>query len=225
VSDGVHLNDLGQLAMAAAILKGLGAPADVSSAVVDAAEAKLIEASGCKVSDVTKADGGVEFTRLDEGLPLNQGLFYALNFRFVPLHNDVNRYMLAVKSLAPGRYQIVADGRGVATYSAAQLAAGVNISSMTVSAWQPGGPWDAQASVVKALTDARHEVGVAELLAGMYLPGEALADPLGKQAEEADRRLMEMQRTAARPKPYRFVVRPAAAKSDASASKAATPGD
>src|SRR5688572_4495132 len=34
--DGVHLNDLGQLAMAYAMLKGLGAPADVSSATVDA---------------------------------------------------------------------------------------------------------------------------------------------------------------------------------------------
>src|SRR5262245_24562527 len=45
--DGVHLNDLGQLAMAYAILKGLGAPADVSSASVDAAGAKLVAAKGC----------------------------------------------------------------------------------------------------------------------------------------------------------------------------------
>jgi len=32
VDDGIHLNDLGQLAMGHALLKGLGAPAEVSSA-------------------------------------------------------------------------------------------------------------------------------------------------------------------------------------------------
>ncbi|MCX6979630.1 MAG: hypothetical protein NTV08_02620 [Verrucomicrobia bacterium] len=35
-ADGVHLIELGHMAMAFAILKGLGAPADVSSAKVDA---------------------------------------------------------------------------------------------------------------------------------------------------------------------------------------------
>src|SRR5208282_1038614 len=42
LDDGVHLNDLGQLAMAWAMLKGLGAEADVSDADVDAAAEKVI---------------------------------------------------------------------------------------------------------------------------------------------------------------------------------------
>jgi hypothetical protein len=37
----------------------------------------------------------------------------------------------------------------------------MNISSATADAWQPGGPWDAQANVVKALTDARHNLAGA----------------------------------------------------------------
>src|SRR5262249_5947716 len=84
-ADGVHLNDLGQLPMAYAILKGLGAPADVSSVVVDAKEPKLVDAKGCKVSDLKGGATGLEFTRLDEGRPINFGLFGALNFRFVPV--------------------------------------------------------------------------------------------------------------------------------------------
>src|SRR5262245_48016726 len=40
--DGVHLNDLGQLAMAFAILKGLGAPDHVSSMTIDAKDGKVI---------------------------------------------------------------------------------------------------------------------------------------------------------------------------------------
>src|SRR5262249_61593273 len=54
-TDGVHLNDLGQLAMAFAILKGLGAPADVSSAVIDAESAKAT-AKGCTIKDVVLKD-------------------------------------------------------------------------------------------------------------------------------------------------------------------------
>ena len=110
-ADGIHLNDLGQLAMAFAILKGLGAPADVSSATLDAREAAVVEAKGCRVSNLKGPPSHLEFDRLDEGLPLNFGLFGALRFRFVPIPDELNRYMLAVKGLPEGRYEVLADGR------------------------------------------------------------------------------------------------------------------
>ena len=78
VADGVHLNDLGQLAMAFAILKGWNAPADVSSATVDFAEGKLMTADGCQVTKIRRDGERLEFTRLDEGLPFNHGIFFAL---------------------------------------------------------------------------------------------------------------------------------------------------
>jgi lysophospholipase L1-like esterase len=112
-ADGVHLNQLGQVAMAYAILKGLGAPAEVSSVSVDAKESKLLAASGCKVSDIAASADGVEFTRLDEGLPLNGETFFALHFRFVPIHDQLNRYLLQVKSLADGKYDVIVDDRKV----------------------------------------------------------------------------------------------------------------
>src|SRR5205823_3368431 len=61
VGDGIHLTETGQLAMAFALLKGLGAPAEVSSAVVDGVSAQLIEAKGCSVSGVKSQEGGIEF--------------------------------------------------------------------------------------------------------------------------------------------------------------------
>jgi len=51
--DTVHLNDLGQLAMAFAILKGLGAPDLVSSMTVDANNGKVVAAEGCQISNET----------------------------------------------------------------------------------------------------------------------------------------------------------------------------
>jgi lysophospholipase L1-like esterase len=209
VADGVHLNDLGQLAMAFAILKGLGAPAEVSAAGVDAG-GKVLSTTGCGVTDAAAKDGGVAFTRLDDGLPFNYGIFYALNYRYVPVPDELNRYLLKVTNLPAGRYEVVVDGRGCGTFTAEQLAAEVNIASGTADPWEPGGPWDAQANLLKSLTDGRHEALAAATHAPRYLPGSAVATELAKQSAEFDERLVAMQRTVAKPRPYHFVIRPAA---------------
>jgi lysophospholipase L1-like esterase len=206
--DGVHLTDLGQLAMAFAILKGMSAPADVSAAEVDAVRGKIVRAAGCKVTDVRAKDGTVEFTRLDDGLPFNYGIFYGLNYRYVPVPDELNRYLLTVTGLPAGKYEITADGRSAGAFTAGQLAAGVNISSTTADPWQPGGPWNAQANLLKNLTDARHEVGLANSEARVTLPGSPVAEDLGRQATSLDDRIVEAQRTVAKPRPYRFRVRP-----------------
>jgi lysophospholipase L1-like esterase len=208
-ADGIHLNDLGQLAMAFAILKGLGAPTDVSAAAIDAQGPKLLQAKGCAVTDLAAKDGTLEFTRLDEGLPLNNGLFFSLNFRFVPIPDELNRYLLTIANLPLGRYEVVADGRSAGAFTAEQLAAGVNIASSTADAWQPGGPWNAQADLLRSLTDARHEVTTAKTHSRVFLPGSLAADQLGRQADTFDDQIVAMQRTLARPRPYRFVIKPA----------------
>jgi lysophospholipase L1-like esterase len=211
-ADGVHLNDLGQLAMALAILKGLGAPAEVSSATVDVRGPALVEAKGCRVTSVTGDAKQLEFDRFDEGLPVNFGVFGVLQFRFVPIPEELNRYMLAVKGLPEGRYDVTADGRSLGSFAADRLASGVNIASATADGWEPGGPWDAQAALLIRLTDARSEVGMARRLADHYLPNHPERDSLHKQAEEANARLEDLQRTLGRPRPFHFVVRPAVSK-------------
>src|SRR5436190_23065022 len=74
VDDGVHLNDLGQFAMAYAMIKGLGAPADVSSATIDWNTSSATSTSACSLTDIQKSDNGLSFTRLDEASPLNLGI-------------------------------------------------------------------------------------------------------------------------------------------------------
>ena len=55
-ADTIHLSDLGQLAMAYAILKGLGAPELVSSCVIDVEAQTVAESVGCTISDVHATD-------------------------------------------------------------------------------------------------------------------------------------------------------------------------
>ncbi len=208
--DGIHLSDLGQLAMAFAMLKGLGAPADVSSAAISAQSGRAVSASGCAISDLKATDGGIEFTRLDEGLPLNIEPLWQLNFRFIPFPEELNRYMLAVTDLTPGRYEVRAGGRLVGTWDEKQLAAGVNLGSATPDGWVPGGPWDAQAHLLKRLTEARHEVGLARLFAPEFLRENPNRPAAESDLEELDAAIRNAQRRLAAPVPYRFIVRRAA---------------
>lgn len=207
-ADGIHLNELGQLAMAFTILKGLGAPADVSSVTIDAREPKLLLAKGCTISELSSKSGQLEFTRLDEGLPFNYGIFFGLNFRFVPIPEELNRYQLTISNLPEGQYEVAASGRVVGKYFARQLAAGVNISSATPDPWHPGGPWNAQANILQSLTDARHQIIMSKYLSSYYLPDSPTSSALNPAADKSIEQIEEMQRSVAKPQPYLFVIKP-----------------
>ena len=208
-ADGVHLNDLGQLAMAFCILKGLGAPAEVSSAVITAKTGDSSESKGCKIDGVVQKDGVLEFDRLDEGLPLNFGLFGALQFRFIPFPDQLNRYLLTVKELPEGKYEVLADGRKLATYTHKQFAAGVNICFATSDAWQPGGPWDVQSTLVKHLTNSRSQLHLSQIQAKAYITDESRLAELAADAAKVNASLEDLQRRAAQPQKYHFIVKKA----------------
>ena len=210
VEDGVHLNDLGQLAMAYAMLKGLGAPADVSSATLDANQGALVSAEGCAISEIDKRDDGIEFTRLDSGLPLNLGALSGLQYRWIPIPDGINRYMLAVKNLAEGEYEIRAGDRSLGKTTAAQLARGLNISGMTADPWQPGGPWDAQSCMVKELVDARDKLWMSDFFRARFATAHLRNAELEKRRRELDNELVAHQQAVAKPYPYRFEIRKAA---------------
>jgi lysophospholipase L1-like esterase len=202
--DGIHLNDLGQLTMGFALVKGLGAPRDVSAATIDGDK---VTSSGCKIDNLKHGEDAVEFDRLDEGLPLNFGLFAALKFRFVPIPEEINRYMLSVKNLAPGNYDITVDERGVGTFSAEDLARGVNLSSATADGWVPGGPWEAQAWLVNMLTNARNETAQTLKSYPDYLKHNPIRDEMHADTDSVIENMQKLQRKMAQPRVYHFVIR------------------
>jgi lysophospholipase L1-like esterase len=203
VKDGIHLDDMGQVAMAYAMLKGLGAPEEVSSAVIDVKAMQGNASQGCRIGGLELVKDGVKFTRLDEGLPLNLGPFTHFQFRWVPLAEGLNRYMLSVKGLPAGSYEIIADGKLLGKESADALARGVNIGSMTTNGWEPGGPWDVQSCIVKELVDARDKLWMAGVLQERHVPGES---PVSKAVARQDEQLVALQREAAKPREYQITV-------------------
>lgn len=205
-ADGIHLNDLGQLAMALVILKGLRAPDLVSAMTIDASDGNLIASEGCRVTNIRVQEDGVAFTRLDEGLPLNRGILSSLDHRWVPIPDQLNHYELRIINLPTGDYTIRADERSLGTVTAERLSQGMNIASMTADAWEPGGPWDAQSDVVKELVDARDLLLYGRLLQETYASNHHEIAELQQDYADLDQRLIELQRKSARPRPFQFEV-------------------
>ena len=208
-ADGVHLIELGHMAMAFAILKGLGAPAEVSAVSIDAKGPAVITAEGCKMTNL-RGGKEIEFDRFDEGWPINFGTFGALNFWYIPFPAELGRYMLTVTGLDPGSYEVLAGNRKLGKFSDKQLAAGMNIAFSTANAWEPGGPWDAQAAALMRVTDARFEITVTQWhmdhFAAEHPAIESLRAEMARTAEQLD----ALQRSMAKPYPVHFLIRPAA---------------
>jgi hypothetical protein len=195
--------------MAYAMLKGLGAPREVSAATIDAQAGKGASASGCTISNVTVSASRVEFDRLDEGLPFNVGLFFNLRYAFVPLPDELNRYMLTVTGLAAGKYEIRVNDRSLGAFAAEALGKGVNIASATADAWVPGGPWDAQGWALNYLTEARNETVSVLKYQREYLETNPDRESMMRDVAAINAKLEQAQRRIAKPVTYHFVIAPA----------------
>jgi hypothetical protein len=163
------------------------------------------------VTKIHASDGGVgvAFTRLDERLPLNLAPLWMLNGLYIPISDELNRYMLAVTNLKPDRYEILAGGHLLGSWGDAELSRGVNIASATADPWTPGGPWDAQAHAVKVLTDMRDEIVFARRGIAANLTAHPGLNGLEAEADAIERQIAKFQHQIVQPIPVEFVVRPA----------------
>jgi len=202
----VHLTELGHMAMAYAILKGLEAPAEVSAVKIDAKGLTLTAAEGCTVTNL-RGERGIEFDRLDEGWPINFGTFGALNFWYIPFPSELGRYMLTVTELDAGSYEVLAGNRKLGKFSDKQLAAGMNISFSTADGWEPGGPWDAQAAALSKVTDARYEITGAQWYEDQFMSEHPAIESLRAESARVVEQLDSLQRAVAKPFPIRFLIR------------------
>jgi lysophospholipase L1-like esterase len=204
--DPVHPGPPGQLMMAAALLKQLGADGFVSSVTVDAATGKVTAAEGCAVDDARAENGRISFTRLDESsafpIPDDARAVLALD----PTILELSQYGLKVTGLKDGNYQVKVNGAEVATLSAKELAAGVNLTAYGK------GPMAQQGKEVLAAVSAKEGLvgqwrGASRTASQADDTAEArakLAD-LTKQVEAADAKIRE----AAKPRKWKVEIVPA----------------
>lgn len=125
--DRVHPGAPGHLMMAWLFLKEQGAPALVSDVVLDGTA--VVKAENAEVTNVKKAeDGTLTATVLEKALPfpIDPAAYPVLEE--LPIVQDLNQELFAVKGLEAGEYELKIDGQAVATFTAEELAAGVNLA-------------------------------------------------------------------------------------------------
>jgi lysophospholipase L1-like esterase len=217
--DPVHPGPPGQLMMAAALLKGLGAEAFVSSVRIDTPTAvtnpgDAVKAKGCKVTDVKAAGTTVSFDRLDDCLPFPIPDDARAVLAIAPDVLALSQYTMTVTNLSEGTYTVKIDGVPCARLTAKDLAAGVNLTSLPTDP-KSANPIAEQGRAILAAVSAKEQI-VSKWRALSQKAHAKDADPklkddlaaLTKKVEEAD----AMIRETAKPRTRHFVVEPVTAK-------------
>lgn len=209
--DGFHTSSPGGMLMAHSILTGLKAPALVSDAVITI-DGKMVDAKGCKVGPVSfEPEKGVSFTRTDDALPVPVQKDWLPMLPYTNELKDLNYYGLTVKGLKDGSYTVSIDDKDVATYTAKELAAGVNLGVLTT-----GPVWEQGNKVLQAINAKNALVSQRFFGVVMFNAPEWLADvakerkplELQKRMEKIDAAQAEIYKLAT-PVARKFAVKPA----------------
>ena len=210
--DAVHPGPIGQTVMAWAVLKGLGASAEVSHAEINAATKKVVAANGCKIQNLKQADGVLSFDRLDDALPMPIDERAEPALKLVPVAEDLNRLELRVTGLAAGNYDVTIDGESAGKIAAEELAKGWNLANAP-------GPITKQAREVLKIVFDKNNVFFRRWrevqLFGFPKWAQGPEAETKRTAEIArlDQQIIEMEaqiRTACQPKSHHFELKPAA---------------
>ena len=211
--DAVHPGAPGQLMMAAALLKELGAESFVSSATVDCATMKA-QSKGCVcvVNDLKSSDTSVSFDRLDDCLPFPIPDEARVALRLYPTILDMSQYTLKVTGLKSGIYVLKVNNVPIATLPSKELEAGINLTAFgSDPKAKLANPIAAQGKAVLAAVNARAGLvgqwrGLSKAALADKAPAELKTqlDALTMKVAQADERIRE----AAQPKKLHFELTP-----------------
>jgi lysophospholipase L1-like esterase len=207
IGDRIHPGDAGHLTMTEALLKAWNAPSVVSAVEIDGG--KLVRSENAKVSNLSIA-AGLSWTQLDGSLPFWLNLDDPLIRLVLDSSNfvrDLDQQTLRVTGLT-GRQTLSIDGKTVGTFSADELASGINLALLDT-------PMRAQALRVHELVRNRaeaHNQRWRNVELGWFLGGEKAAmkektDVL-KAFDKYDAALDKEARRVAQPVPHRFTLVP-----------------
>jgi lysophospholipase L1-like esterase len=206
IPDRVHPGAAIHMVMAEALLKAWNAPAIVTDVEIDAARKEPVRERNTHIADLHSANG-LSWTQTDEALPMPIDMRDA-NVGFAMRSSDftdaLDQEPLKVRGLAAGRYTLRIDGETAGTFTAAELAAGVNLAAIPT-------PMLRQAAEVHALT-LRHNNIHSTRWRQVQVPMEKDATPHLLKAldalDELEADVVKEQRAAAIPRPRRYEVVP-----------------
>lgn len=158
IADAVHPGPSGQLVMAGAVLDDLNLLGPISVIRIDAAgEEPKGRGTGGELTELKKSDSGLTFTWAAESLPFVVPEEARLGAKLLRLGHRGSREAVIAAGLPAGQYELLIDGTAVGTYTAAKLAAGIELQENDKT------PQHRQALQVAELNKRRNREGVEPL--------------------------------------------------------------
>ena len=128
--DGVHPGWAGQLVMAYAFLKAMGLDGEIATITLNWADGTATASDGHRVLSAQSGRIEIESSRYPfcAAGPANDDGSLRSGMTLVPFNAELNRFMLVVPNAPAGNYRVT-WGETSKTYSAGNLAAGVNLAA------------------------------------------------------------------------------------------------
>lgn len=137
-ADRIHPDNDGHMVMAYLFLKAQGfVGKDVADMEINANKKQAVKTENCTVSNIKKIGNNLSFDYLAEALPYpldtiargwGQKKSQAEATKVIPFMEEMNREMLKVSGLK-GNYKLLIDDEEIGTWSADELAKGVNLAA------------------------------------------------------------------------------------------------
>jgi lysophospholipase L1-like esterase len=200
--DAVHPGPPGHTLMAWAILKGLHAPALVSTAEIKVKneKAKTGSVKQCKIGRLKAEGDDISFDRFDVSLPMPIDSRALPALKLAPILNDLSRYELKVTGLTAARYDVTIDGAPAGTVTKEELADGWNMTTAD-------GPIAKQNAELLKLVFEKNNVFFERWRQVQLNPKRQAELPaLDQKIADLEARINEVRQ----PKPHHFELKPAA---------------
>lgn len=201
IPDRVHPGPAGHLIMAGGLLQGWGAPSVVSAVTIDAKSQKVTASTNTTITNLAK----LSWTQLDRALPFpidTADPIMALAVASSDFIDRFNQQTLTITGLPAGPHTLRIDDSEVATRTANEWAAGVNLATLRTPMW-------AQAAQVHALTLRRanvHNTRWRSLQVPLSKDGLANLDKATEAIDAITAELAQKQRETAQPVSHQFDV-------------------
>ena len=206
IPDRVHPGPGGHLLMAEALLKSWNAPAVVTDVELDASRQEPVRQVNTRVSGLRKAKG-LSWTQTDEALPMPidmSNAVMALAVNSSDFVEALNRQPLKVRGLAAGKYTLKIDDEPVGSFTAEQLASGINLAVLPT-------PMARQAAEVHGLTLRHNNLHTArwrQVQVPMEKDSSTQVLKALQAIDELEQEVIQEQRAAAQPRSRQYEIVP-----------------
>jgi lysophospholipase L1-like esterase len=216
IPDRIHPGAAIHWVMAEAVLKSWGAKPEVSFVNIEAGVKPAARVSNTSVTELNKSAGNLTWAQTDKSLPLPFGPLdtdpvMQLTMSSSDLISALDMETLRVTSLPPGSYLLKIDGKSVATFSAEQLAATVNLALVET-------PMLEQSRRVALDTQAKIALDTQIFNLAVKPPDQVLPDTV-KQLIAADDVAIARQRADAQPVVHHYELIPSGMAARAKTAK------